>query len=94
MFKVSGFPYQTNNQLASMALAELRGRLARSFEQMRETYMMDEIMLNSCLNEITCALLDADFPTLLVNELEMKSQKIINLPAASNKGKLIYQVLY
>lgn len=75
-----------------MALAELRDRLAGAFEQLRETSMMDETALNGCLNEITCALLDADLPRCLVNEMESKSQRIINLPPACNKGKLIYQV--
>ncbi|EOA34053.1 hypothetical protein CARUB_v10021552mg [Capsella rubella] len=76
-----------------MAFDELRGRLGRSFEKMRETSKMDEMMLNSFLKEITCTLLDADFPKLALTEIERQSQDIINLPASSNKGKLIYEII-
>lgn len=76
-----------------MALAEVRGRIGRSFEEMHKTSNKDWMRLKSCLNEITCALLDADFPRLAVDEIERKSQEIINLPRASKKkGKLIYEV--
>ncbi|CAL9245133.1 unnamed protein product [Arabidopsis halleri] len=77
-----------------MALEEMRGRIGRSFEEMHKTSNKDWMRLKSCLDEITCALLDADFPRLAVDEIERNSQEIINLPRASKKkGKLIYEVM-
>jgi len=76
-----------------MALEEVRGRIGRSFEEMNKTSNMDCTKLKSCLNEITCALLDADIPRLAVDEIETKSLEIINLPKApKKKGALIYKV--
>lgn len=76
----------------AMTMAELRGRLRRSFENMFETSRMDQMMVNSCVKDITDALIDADFPRSLVNEIDRKCQIVVNARRGTNKGQLIYKV--
>lgn len=74
-------------------MAELRGRLVRSFEAMLDTCKMDQMAVKSCVNDITGALMEADFPISVVKEIENKCEIVINAPRANNKGKLVYEVL-
>lgn len=76
-----------------MVPTEIKNRLARSFEQMRITPILDDTTLKNCSNEIARALLDADFPESLVAEFEGKIQTVIDTNEASEgKCNLIYKV--
>ncbi|XP_033132452.1 signal recognition particle 54 kDa protein 2 isoform X2 [Brassica rapa] len=76
-----------------MVPTEIKNLLARSFEQMRITPILDDTTLKNCSNEIARALLDADFPESLVAEFEGKIQTVIDTNEASEgKCNLIYKV--
>ncbi|KAH0914316.1 hypothetical protein HID58_028762 [Brassica napus] len=76
-----------------MVPTEIKDRLARSFEQMRITRILDDTTLKNCSNEIARVLLDADFPESLVAEFEGQIQTVIDTNEASEeKCNLIYKV--
>ena len=78
-----------------MVPTEIKDRLARSFEQMRITTILDKTTLKNCWNEIARALLDADFPESLVTEFEGKIQTIIDAnDQALEKCNLIYKTIF
>ncbi|CAN7029885.1 unnamed protein product [Brassica rapa subsp. trilocularis] len=77
-----------------MVPTEIKNLLARSFEQMRITPILDDTTLKNCSNEIARALLDADFPESLVAEFEGKIQTVIDTNEASEgKCNLIYKTI-
>ncbi|RID49661.1 hypothetical protein BRARA_H00446 [Brassica rapa] len=78
----------------TMVPTEIKNRLARSFEQMRITPILDDTTLKNCSNEIARVLLDADFPESLVAEFEGKIQTVIDTNEASEgKCNLIYKTI-
>ncbi|XP_048593601.1 signal recognition particle 54 kDa protein 2-like isoform X1 [Brassica napus] len=77
-----------------MVPTEIKDRLARSFEQMRITRILDDTTLKNCSNEIARVLLDADFPESLVAEFEGQIQTVIDTNEASEeKCNLIYKTI-
>lgn len=78
-----------------MVLAQLGGSISRAIQQMSNATIIDEKVLNDCLNEITRALLQADVQFKLVREMQTNIKKIVNLDdlaAGHNKRKIIQQV--
>lgn len=78
-----------------MVLAELGGSISRALQQMRNATVVDEKVLNDCLNEINRALLQADVQFQLVRDMTTNIKNIVNfgdLPAGHNKRKIIQQV--
>lgn len=79
-----------------MVLAQLGGSISRALQQMSNATIIDEKVLNECLNEITRALLQADVQFKLVRDMQTNIKKIVNLDdlaAGHNKRKIIQQVL-
>ncbi|BFG41090.1 hypothetical protein Pyn_00306 [Prunus yedoensis var. nudiflora] len=62
-----------------MVLAQLRGSIARALQQMSNATVIDEKVLNKCLNEITRALLQSDAQLKLVRDMQTNIKKIVNL---------------
>ncbi|KAM3269025.1 signal recognition particle 54 kDa protein 1 isoform X2 [Capsicum chacoense] len=80
-----------------MVLAQLGGSISRALQQMSNATIIDEKVLNDCLNEITRALLQADVQFKLVRDLSTNIKKIVNLEdlaAGHNKRRIIQQVVY
>lgn len=80
-----------------MVLAELGGSISRALQQMSSATIIDEKVLNECLNEITRALLQSDVQFKLVRDMQTNIKKIVNLDdlaAGHNKRKIIQQVFY
>lgn len=78
-----------------MVLAQLGGSISRAIQQMSNATIIDEKVLNECLNEITRALLQADVQFKLVREMQTNIKKIVNLDdlaAGHNKRRIIQQV--
>lgn len=78
-----------------MVLAELGGSITRALQQMSNATIIDEKVLNDCLNEITRALLQSDVQFKLVRDMQTNIKKIVNiddLAAGHNKRKIIQQV--
>ncbi|GBG86459.1 hypothetical protein CBR_g41454 [Chara braunii] len=78
-----------------MVLAELGGRISRALQQMNNSTVIDEKVLNECLNEITRALLQSDVQFKMVQSMQANIKKIVNLEdlaAGHNKRKIIQQV--
>lgn len=79
-----------------MVLAELGGSISRALQQMSNATIIDEKVLNDCLNEITRALLQSDVQFKLVRDMQTNIKKIVNLDdlaAGHNKRKIIQQVV-
>lgn len=79
-----------------MVLAELGGSISRALQQMSNATVIDEKVLNDCLNEITRALLQSDVQFKLVRDMQTNIKKIVNLDdlaAGHNKRKIIQQVV-
>ncbi|KAF3951781.1 hypothetical protein CMV_022601 [Castanea mollissima] len=79
-----------------MVLAQLGGSISRALQQMSNATIIDEKVLNECLNEITRALLQSDVQFKLVRDMQSNIKKIVNLDdlaAGHNKRKIIQQVL-
>ncbi|KAL0319126.1 UNVERIFIED_CONTAM: Signal recognition particle protein 2 [Sesamum angustifolium] len=77
-----------------MVLAQLGGSISRALQQMSNATIIDEKVLNDCLNEITRALLQADVQFKLVRDMQTNIKKIVNLDdlaAGHNKRKIIQQ---
>lgn len=80
-----------------MVLAELGGRISRAIQHMSNATIIDEKVLNECLNEITRALLSADVQFQLVRDMQKNIKAIVNLEdlaAGHNKRKIIQQVRF
>ena len=78
-----------------MVLAQLGGSISRALQQMANATVIDEKVLNECLNEITRALLQADVQFMLVRDMKNNIKKIVNLDdlaVGHNKRKIIQQV--
>ena len=78
-----------------MVLAQLGGSISRALQQMSNAIIIDEKVLNECLNEITRALLQSDVQFKLVRDMQSNIKKIVNLDdfaASHNKYKIIQQV--
>ena len=79
-----------------MVLAQLGGSISRAIQQMSNATIIDEKVLNECLNEITRALLQSDVQFKLVRDMQTNIKKIVNLDdlaAGHNKRKIIQQVI-
>ncbi|KAG8372517.1 hypothetical protein BUALT_Bualt12G0074400 [Buddleja alternifolia] len=77
-----------------MVLAQLGGSISHALQQMSNAAIIDEKVLNDCLNEITRALLQADVQFKLVRDMQTNIKKIVNLDdlaAGNNKRKIIQQ---
>lgn len=64
---------------------------------MSNATIIDEKVLNECLNEITRALLSADVQFQLVRDMQKNIKAIVNLEdlaAGHNKRKIIQQVRF
>lgn len=80
-----------------MVLAQLGGSISRALQQMSNATVIDEKVLNECLNEITRALLQSDVQFKLVRDMQANIKKIVNLDdlaAGHNKRKIIQQVSF
>ncbi|KAJ8774141.1 hypothetical protein K2173_009572 [Erythroxylum novogranatense] len=80
-----------------MVLAQLGGSISRAIQQMSNATIIDEKVLNDCLNEITRALLQADVQFKLVRDMQSNIKKIVNLDdlaAGHNKRKIIQQAIF
>ncbi|PQP98226.1 signal recognition particle 54 kDa protein 2 [Prunus yedoensis var. nudiflora] len=78
-----------------MVLAQFGGSIARALQQMSNATVIDERVLNECLNEITRALLQSDAQSKLVRDMQTNIKKIVNLDdlaAGHNRGKIIQQL--
>ncbi|KAL3633067.1 hypothetical protein CASFOL_026051 [Castilleja foliolosa] len=80
-----------------MVLAQLGGTITRALQQMSNATIIDEKVLNDCLNEITRALLQADVQFKLVRDMQTNIKKIVNfddLAAGHNKRKKIQEAIF
>ncbi|KAI3455300.1 hypothetical protein Pfo_011963 [Paulownia fortunei] len=80
-----------------MVLAQLGGSISRALQQMSNATIIDEKVLNDCLNEITRALLQADVQFKLVRDMQINIRKIVNLDglaAGHNKRKIIQEAIF
>ncbi|CAL9218311.1 unnamed protein product, partial [Arabidopsis halleri] len=76
-----------------MVVDDLSDQISHSMQRMRKATVLDEITMKICLIKISRALLDADVPTVLVNNMERNIQKFINdLPPGCKDGKIIQRV--
>ncbi|TXG69393.1 hypothetical protein EZV62_004328 [Acer yangbiense] len=86
-----------NKLEAKMVLAQLGGSISRAIQQMSNATIIDEKVLNECLNEITRALLQSDVQFKLVRDMQTNIKKIVNLDdlaAGHNKRKIIQQAIF
>lgn len=60
-------------------LAELHGKLRRAMRQLDNETIIDEKVLNDCLNHITRALLQSDVHFTLVRDLQINIKTSVNL---------------
>ncbi|KAL6180203.1 hypothetical protein ACLB2K_046870 [Fragaria x ananassa] len=80
-----------------MVLAELGGSISRALQQMSNATVIDEKVLNECLNEITLALLQSDVQFKLVRDMQTNIKKIVNLEhlaAGHNKRRIIQNAIF
>ncbi|EPS68116.1 hypothetical protein M569_06658, partial [Genlisea aurea] len=80
-----------------MVLAELGGSITRALQQMSNATIIDEKVLNDCLNDISRALLTADVNFKLLADMRANIKKIVNLDdlaAGHNKRKIIQQAVF
>ncbi|KOM27281.1 hypothetical protein LR48_Vigan406s009100 [Vigna angularis] len=80
-----------------MVLAELGGSISRALQQMSNATIIDEKVLNDCLNDITRALLQSDVQFKLVREMQANIKSIVNLDdlaAGHNKRRIIQQAVF
>ncbi|GKB41482.1 signal recognition particle 54 kDa protein 2 [Tanacetum coccineum] len=80
-----------------MVLQELGGSISRALQQMSNATIIDEKVLNECLNEITRALLQSDVQFKLVRDMQSNIKKIVNLDdlaAGHNKRRIIQQAIF
>ncbi|XP_004301434.1 PREDICTED: signal recognition particle 54 kDa protein 2-like [Fragaria vesca subsp. vesca] len=80
-----------------MVLAELGGSISLALQQMSNATVIDEKVLNECLNEITRALLQSDVQFKLVRDMQTNIKKIVNLEhlaAGHNKRRIIQNAIF
>ncbi|XP_065882234.1 signal recognition particle subunit SRP54 2-like [Euphorbia lathyris] len=80
-----------------MVFAQLGRSISRAIQQMSNATIIDEKVLNECLNEITRALLQSDVQFMLVCNMQTNIKKIVNLDdlaAGHNKRKIIQQAIF
>ncbi|CAH9135236.1 unnamed protein product [Cuscuta epithymum] len=80
-----------------MVLAELRESVSRALQRMNNATVIDEKVLNECLNEITRALLQSDVQFKLVRDLQTNIKRIVNLEelaAGHNRRKIIREAVF
>ena len=78
-----------------MVLAELGTRITRALQDLNKVTVIDEKVLNDCLNEITRALLQSDVQLKLVMSMQQNIKKIVSLEelaAGHNKRVIIEKV--
>lgn len=76
-------------------LAQLGGSISRALAQMSNATVIDEKVLNDCLNEISRALLQADVQFKMVRDMQANIKRIVNLEAlaaGTNKRRIMQQV--
>ncbi|KAF8042774.1 hypothetical protein BT93_A1182 [Corymbia citriodora subsp. variegata] len=80
-----------------MVLAQLGGTITRAIRQMSKATIVDEKVLNQCLNDINRALLNADVQFQLVRNMQNNIKRIVNfddLAAGHNKRRIIQQAIF
>ncbi|KAG5115048.1 hypothetical protein JHK82_038317 [Glycine max] len=80
-----------------MVLAELGGSISRALQLMSNATVIDEKVLNDCLNDITRALLQSDVQFKLVRDMQTNIKNIVNLDdlaAGHNKRRIIQQAVF
>ncbi|GER48448.1 signal recognition particle 54 kDa protein [Striga asiatica] len=80
-----------------MVLAQLGGTITRALQQMSNATIIDEKVLNDCLNEITRALLQADVQVKLLADMKNNIKRIVNLDdlaAGHNKRNIIQKAIF
>ena len=78
-----------------MVLGELGGSITRALQSMSNATIINEVVLNKCLNEIARALFQHDVQVKLVHNLQTNIKNIVNLnevAAGHNKRKIIQHV--
>ncbi|KAL8046645.1 hypothetical protein ABFX02_08G190100 [Erythranthe guttata] len=80
-----------------MVLAELGGRISGAIRQMSNEIIIDEKVLNDCLNEITRALIQSDVQLSIVCDMQKNIKKIVKLndvATGHDKRKIIKQAIF
>ncbi|MCL7038479.1 hypothetical protein MKW94_012075 [Papaver nudicaule] len=80
-----------------MVLGELSGSMYRALQQMKNATVIDEKVLDGCLNEISRALLQADVNFQMVKNMSQNIKKIVNLDklaAGHDKRKIIQKAIF
>ncbi|EYU26337.1 hypothetical protein MIMGU_mgv1a026331mg [Erythranthe guttata] len=80
-----------------MVLAELGGRISGAVRQMSNEIIIDDKVLNDCLNEITRALIQSDVQFSIVCDMQKNIKKIVKLndvAAGHDKRKIIKQAIF
>ncbi|KAK3225625.1 hypothetical protein Dsin_005487 [Dipteronia sinensis] len=80
-----------------MVLAQLGGSISLAVEQMSNATIIDDNVMNQCLNEISRALLQSDVNFKLVRDMETNIKKIVNLHDLSgghNKRRIIQKAIF
>ncbi|AQL00130.1 Signal recognition particle 54 kDa protein 3 [Zea mays] len=80
-----------------MVLAQLGGSISRALAQMSNATVIDEKVLNECLNEISRALLQADVQFKMVRDMQANIKRIVNLEAlaaGTNKRRIMQQAVF
>ncbi|KAI3835541.1 hypothetical protein MKW92_034640 [Papaver armeniacum] len=78
-----------------MVLGELSGSMYRALQQMTQATVIDEKVLNDCLNEITRALLKADVNFELVKNMTINIKKNFDkLSDGHDKRKIIQHAIF
>ncbi|KAG9129409.1 hypothetical protein Leryth_018468 [Lithospermum erythrorhizon] len=80
-----------------MVLGELGGRIARAIWQIEKETIIDDKVLNECLNEIARALFQSDVKVEFVNNMKNNIKNIVNLhtiAAGHNKRTIIRQAIF
>ncbi|OMO78549.1 hypothetical protein CCACVL1_14314 [Corchorus capsularis] len=80
-----------------MVLAELGGSLSKAIHRMTNAMIIDDKVLDDCLNEIARALLQADVRFNLISDMQANIRKTVNLndiAAGHNKRKIIQQAIF
>ncbi|TXG50350.1 hypothetical protein EZV62_022874 [Acer yangbiense] len=80
-----------------MVLAQLDGSISRAIQQMSNATIIDDNVLNECLNEITRALLQSDVQLKLVSDMQTNIKRIVSLhdlTGGHNKRRIIQQAIF
>ncbi|XP_058777488.1 signal recognition particle subunit SRP54 2-like isoform X2 [Vicia villosa] len=77
-----------------MVLAQLCGSISRALQQMSNATIIDEKVLDECLNEISHALVQSDVQIKLVRDMQTNIKNTVNLADAHSKRRIIHQALF